>query len=427
MKHPAARPLAENRADGADGRSIVRAVRFLSWMALPVTVVLTLGGIYLSVLNRDVPGAAGIVVYAILDLVLLGFVALGILVVHRRPGNPVGWIIASVGVTAVASGFLEGYGVYALFTEPGRFSGGETTAWLSTLIFIPVLFAAPAMLFLLFPNGNLPGRRWRVVFWLVILTTCSTMAGAGLNPVLNDAPFKGVANPLGVDPPRALFQTLSNIGWPGMTASFLVAAFAMILRLRRSRGVERQQLKWIAAAAVVLPLASAAGVFSYYLGYETVGSLLATFSFVPILFAAGYAVLRYRLYDIDIIINRTLVYGVLTISLILVYVGGVAGTQTAFRFLTGQDQQPQLAVVASTLAIAALFNPLRRRVQGLVDRHFYRRKYDAAKTLEQFSSKLRDETDLNALRADILAVVRETMQPEHVSLWLREPERKVER
>jgi hypothetical protein len=427
MKRPGARPHADNRAVSADGRSIVRALRFLSWMALPVTVVLTLGGIYLSILNRDVPGAAGVVVYAILDLVLLGFVALGILVVHRRPGNPVGWIIAGVGVTAVASGFLESYGVYALFTEPGRFSGGETTAWLSTLIFIPVLFAAPAMLFLLFPNGNLPGRRWRVVFWLVILTTCSTMAGAGLNPVLNDAPFKGVANPLGVDPPRALFQTLSNIGWPGMTASFLVAAFAMILRLRRSRGVERQQLKWIAAAAVVLPLASAAGVFSYYLGYETVGSLLATFSFVPILFAAGYAVLRYRLYDIDIIINRTLVYGVLTISLILVYVGGVAGTQTAFRFLTGQDQQPQLAVVASTLAIAALFNPLRRRVQGLVDRHFYRRKYDAAKTLEQFSSKLRDETDLNDLRADILAVVRETMQPEHVSLWLREPERKVER
>jgi hypothetical protein len=175
-------------------------------MALPVTVVLTLGGIYLSILNRDVPGTAGVVVYAMLDLVLLGFVALGILVVHRRPGNPIGWIIAGVGVTAVASGFLESYGVYALFTVPGRFSGGETTAWLSTLIFIPVLFAAPAILFLLFPNGNLPGRRWRVVFWLVILTTCSTMAGAGLNPVLNDAPFKGVANPLGVDPPRARFS-----------------------------------------------------------------------------------------------------------------------------------------------------------------------------------------------------------------------------
>jgi hypothetical protein len=134
--------------------------------------------------------------------------------------------------------------------------------------------------------------------------------------------------------------------------------------------------------------------------------------------AIAVAIFRYRLYDIDLIINRALVYGVLTISLVLVYAGGVAGTQTAFRFLTGQDQQPQLAVVASTLAIAALFNPLRRRVQGLVDRRFYRRKYDAAKTLEQFSSKLRDETDLSALRADILAVVRETRQPEHVSFWL---------
>jgi hypothetical protein len=425
MKRPGARPLAENRADGGDGRSIVRAGRFLSWMALPVTVVLTLGGIYLSILNRDVPGAAGIVVYAMLDLVLLGFVALGILVVHRRPGDPVGWIIAGVGVTAVASGFLESYGVYALFTEPGRFSGGETTAWLSTLIFIHVLFAAPAMLFLLFPNGNLPGRRWRVVFWLVILTTCSTMAGAGLNPVLNDAPFKGVVNPLGVDPPRALFETLSNIGWPGMTASFLVAAFAMILRLRRSRGVERQQLKWIAAAAVVLPLASAAGVFSYYLGYETVGGLLASFSFVPILFAAGYAVLRYRLYDIDVIVNRTLVYVTLTVSLVAVYVGSVVSLQYVFRTLTGGGSQ--LAVVASTLAIAALFNPLRRRVQNLIDRRLYRRKYDAQKTLSAFSKTLREETDLEALNAELLSVVGATMQPKHVSLWLMPADRKVKR
>ena len=427
IRRPGARSLAENRAVSAGGRSIVRAARFLSWMALPVTVVLILGGIYLSILNRDVPGAAGIVVYAILDLVLLGFVALGILVVHRRPGNPVGWIIAGVGVTAVASGFLESYGVYALFTEPGRFSGGATTAWLSTLTFIPVLFAAPAMLFLLFPNGNLPGRRWRVVFWLLILTTCSTMAGAGLNPVLNDAPFKGVANPLGVVAPRALFETLSNIGWPGMTASFLVAAFAMILRLRRSRGVERQQLKWIAAAATVLPLASAAGVFSYYLGYEAVGGPLATFSFVPILFAAGYAVLRYRLYDIDLIINRTLVYGSLSAMLVALYFGGVAITQAIIQALTGREDLPQLAIVASTLVIAALFNPLRRYIQSFIDRRFYRNKYDARKTLEAFSGKLRDETDLGALSNDLVGVVRETMQPEHVSLWLRTADRVVKR
>src|SRR5215211_7269769 len=417
MNGPGARSLAENRTDRADEHLIFRAVRFGSWIVLSVTVMLILGRIYLSILNGDMTEPAGVVVDAVLDLLGLGFVALGLLVVHRRPGNPVGWIIAGVGVTAVASGFLESYGVYALFTEPGRLPGGETAVLLSTLIFIPVLFAAPAMLFLLFPNGNLPGRRWRVVFWLVILTTCSTMAGAALNPMLNDAPFKGVDNPLVVDPPRALFETFSNIGWPGMAVSFFLAAFAMILRLRRSRGVERQQLKWIAAAAAVLPLASAAGVFSYYLGYEAIGGLLATYSFLPVLFAAGYAVLRYRLYDIDVIINRTLVYGALTASLALVYFGGVTGLQRLLAPVVGQDGQ--LAIVASTLAIAALFNPLRRRIQKFVDRRFYRRKYDAARILSAFSMKMRDETDLEQLDADLLSAVRETVQPEHVSLWLR--------
>jgi len=424
MRRSGARSLAENGPDRGDERLIVRAVRFVSWIALPVTVVLILGRIYLSILNGDVMGAAEVVVNVLPDLLALGFVTLGLLVVHRRPGNPVGWIIGGVAVTVVASEFLQSYGVYTLFTEPGRFPGGETTAWLSTLIFIPVLFAAPAMLFLHFPNGNLPGRRWRVVFWLVILTTCSTMASAALNPVLNEAPFKGVDNPLGVDAPRVLVGTLSNIGWPGMAASLLLAAFAMILRLRRSRGVERQQLKWIAAAAAVLPLASAAGVFSYYLGYETVGGLLATISFVPVLFAAGYAVLRYRLYDIDVVINRTLVYGSLTATLVAVYFGGVAGLQRLLAPVTGQDSQ--LAIVASTLAIAALFNPLRWRIQRFIDRSFYRNKYNARETLEDFSARLRDETDLEQLNADLLSIVTETVQPEHVSLWLRKPSAGVE-
>jgi hypothetical protein len=422
IRRPGARSLAENRAGSAEGRSIDRVVRLLSWIVLAVTVVLIVGRIYLSILNGDITQPAGVVVDAALDLLGLGFLALGLLVVHRRPGNPVGWIILGIGVAGAASGFLQSYGVYALFTEPGRILGGEITALLSTLIFIPVLFAAPAMLFLLFPNGNLPGRRWRVVFWLVILTTCSAMAGNVLNPTLNDAPFKGVDNPMVVDPPRALFETLSNIGWPGMTASFLLAAFAMIVRLRRSRGVERQQLKWIAAAAAVLPLASAAGVVSYYLGYEAIGGLLATFSFVPVLFAAGYAVLRYRLYDIDVVINRTLVYGSLTVMLALLYFGGVAGLQRLLAPVAGEHGQ--LAIVASTLAIAALFNPLRRRIQRFIDRSFYRRKYDAKKTLEGFSARLRDETDLDHLSRDLVGVVRETVQPEHVSLWLRRPEKR---
>jgi len=290
-------------------------------------------------------------------------------------------------------------------------------AWLSSWMSIPVIFAAPAMLFLFFPDGRLLSPRWRPVFWLVILTTCATMVSDALSPVLDDPPFRGEANPLGVDAPSALVETLSNVGWSGMAVGLLLAAVAMILRLRRSRGVQRQQLKWIAAAAAILPLSSAAGVVSFYLGYEKVGGLLTIFSFLPVLFAAGYAVLRYRLYDIDVVINRTLVYGSLTVTLALVYFGGVTVLQRLLAPVVGQDGQ--LAIVASTLAIAALFNPLRRRVQAFVDRSFYRSRYDARKTLETFSSRLRDETDLDVLGGDLVSVVRETMQPDHVSLWLK--------
>jgi hypothetical protein len=404
-----------------------RAVRVISWMVFPSAVALMLGRIYLSILNRavDVPGAAGVVVTALLELVALGFVALGLLVAHRRPGNPVGWIIAGVGVTALATDFVESYAIYALITDPGSLPGGEVMAWLSNWIFVPVLFAAPAMLFLLFPNGRLVSRRWKPVFWIVILTTLAAMASSVFQPVLSDAPFEGVVNPLGFGPPRALLGTLSYIGWPGMAASFLVAAFAMILRLRRSRGVERLQLKWLAAAAAVLPLASVAGVVSYYLGYESISGFLAISSVLPIFFAAGYAVLRYRLYDIDIIINRTLVYGSLTATLVAAYFGGIVVLQRVFVALTGEKST--LAVVASTLAIAALFNPLRRRFQAFIDRLFYRGKYDAAKTLEAFSVKLRDETDLDALGSGLVSVARETMQPAHISLWLRPREDQVDR
>ena len=411
--------MMDERQEGAEGRLIVRAGRFVPWTVLSAVAALMLGGLYLATLNRgaDVPRDTGIVLTVFIDLVLLGFTALGLLVVSRRPGNPVGWIITGVSLLAVISGFMQSYAIYSLYTDPGGLPGGGTMAWLSTLVFIPVLFAAPAMLFLLFPDGSLPGRRWRLVFWLTILATCSTMAGAALNPAMNDAPFKGVASPLGLDTPRALYETLANFGWPGMAASLILAAVAMILRLRRSRGVERQQLKWIAAAAAVLPLSSAIGVFAYYFGYETFGGIFTTFAFVPIIFAAGYPVLRYRLYDIDFIINRALVYGVLTVSLVLVYLGGVVSLQYVFRTLAGGGSQ--LAIVVSTLAIAALFNPLRRRIQTTIDRRFYRKKYDARRVLDAFSLSLRDERHLEPLVAETLAVVRETVQPSSVSVWLR--------
>jgi hypothetical protein len=263
------------------------------------------------------------------------------------------------------------------------------------------------------------------VFWIVILTTCAAITTSIFQPVLNDPPFEGVVNPLGFAPPQALLAPLSYIGWPGMAASFLLAALAMILRLRRSHGEERQQLKWLTAAAAILPLGSVSGVVLYYLGYDSIAGFLAIFSIVPIFLAAGYAILRYRLYDIDLIINRTLVYGALSVMLAAVYFGSVAGLQRLLSPLTGESNQ--LATVASTLLIAALFTPLRRRIQEFIDRRFYRRKYDAVTTLEAFSMKLRDETDLDTLGSGLVSVVRETMQPEHVTLWLLPREDRVER
>jgi hypothetical protein len=191
------------------------------------------------------------------------------------------------------------------------------------------------------------------------------------------------------------------------------------MRLRRARGVERQQLKWIAAAAAVLPFANAAGIVGYYLGFKVVAGVAASFSVFPIFLAAAYAVLRYRLYDVDVVINRALVYGALTVTLVAAYFGTVVVLQRIFVVFTGQEKLPQLAIVASTLAIAALFNPLRRRFQAFIDRLFYRNKYDAAKTLESFSSKLRNETNLDELNGNLISVVRETMYPEHASLWLK--------
>jgi hypothetical protein len=201
----------------------------------------------------------------------------------------------------------------------------------------------------------------------------------------------------------------------------LLAASSMFVRLRRATGVERQQIKWFAYAAAVAVSGSIVG-HSLFLATDAswllwAGLIPGTVGVLGMPVAMGIAILRYRLYEIDLIINRTLVYGSLTAILATLYFGGIVVLQRLFVALTAQESQ--LAIVASTLAVAAIFNPLRRRIQALVDRRFYRRKYDAAKTPEAFSVKLRDETDLDALSDDLVGVVKETMQPAHVSLWLR--------
>jgi hypothetical protein len=232
---------------------------------------------------------------------------------------------------------------------------------------------------------------------------------------LNEAPGYEIDNPIGIEglgyvEDLPVFGVLTGLLFFGIIG----AAASVVVRFLRSRGIERQQMKWFVYAVVPMLLIPTDGFLP-----GIISSVALSVVLIGLPTAIGIAVLRYRLYEIDIIINRTLVYGSLTALLVAVYFGGVAATQAIFRALTGQEQQSQLAVVVSTLAIAALFNPLRRRIQAFIDRRFYRRRYDAGKTLEAFSAKLRDETDLDALNVELVGVVRETMQPEHVSLWLR--------
>jgi hypothetical protein len=273
---------------------------------------------------------------------------------------------------------------------------------------------------LLFPTGRLPGRRWRPLAWLVVAFVSVGVALSAFSPGAYLGSLGPIRNPLGVEGLTGAYKALLYAGAPLL---FGAAVLSLFVRLRRAEGVERQQLKWFAYAAamfalgivlIVIPLA--VDTPSWYVRAAT-AVFTAAGTAIPI--AIGIAILRYRLYDIDLLINRTLVYGSLTVMLALVYFGGVAATQAVFRTLTGQEEQPQIAVVASTLLIAALFTPLRRRIQSFIDRRFYRSKYDARKTLEGFSAKLRDQTDLEALNNNLVGVVRDTMQPAHTSLWLR--------
>jgi hypothetical protein len=250
-----------------------------------------------------------------------------------------------------------------------------------------------------------------------VVVVTGTVAAA-----LSPGPIRGlepIENPLGLEG----VPTVAVLTEAMLYALGLVAATSVLMRLRRSRGEERQQIKWFAYAGVLLATSTA---ITYVLSEASSLRWLGWAAFLPAMLgmagipvAVGIAIFKYRLYEIDIIINRTLVYGLLTAILAGVYFGGVTATQVVFTALTGQEEQPQLAIVVSTLVIAALFTPLRRRIQSFIDRRFYRRKYDARKTLDAFSAKLRNDTDLDALSDDLVGVVRETMQPAHVSLWLR--------
>jgi hypothetical protein len=355
-------------------------------------------------------------------VVAVTFPALGLLILSRRPQHPIGWLFCGAGLAAALDHFFGEYAIYALQSQPNSLPAGEVSAWIVSWLWVP-FNALLVYVALLFPDGRPPSKRWRLVAWLVGIAVVvgATVAALLPVPVCNVC---SIENPLGIEGLESvsdLVDPLIEAFWYGVLG--LVAVASLFLRYRRAGGMERQQIKWLAYAAslVVLGTTLAYGVYGATGSRWTwhVGITLLAIGLVGTPIAVSIAISRYRLYEIDTLINRTLVYGALTAALALLYLGGVATTQAIFRALTGQEEQPQLAIVVSTLVIAALFTPLRRRIQGFIDRRFYRRKYDARKTLEAFSAKLRDETDLDALSGDLVGVVRETMQPTHVSLWLR--------
>jgi hypothetical protein len=398
-----------------------RAAARLAWSLVALSVALLLGGIALALVTRstvpDLPfGGETEDGSVVADLVtLLTFSVVGAIIASRHPRNTLGWLFCSVGVTIGLNSFVGDYAEFWLASGFGMSSLGETAAWLSSWLWILLVYFPTSLLLLLFPDGRLPSPRWRPVAWGVALGTAGGVVGNALKagPLVD---FPQIANPYGVDGP--FVWVLGVAGSIVAAGSMVASAVSLIVRMRRAGSEQRQQIKWLAYGGAMV------------VGTIFVGSLVILWS-VPVSIVimsvallglpvfTGIAIVRYRLYDIDLLINRTLVYGSLTLMLALVYFGGVTATQALFQTLTGQQKLPQLAVVVSTLVIAALFNPLRHRIQSFIDRRFYRSKYDAAKTLDTFSARLREETDLTTLSEELVGVVRETMQPEHVTLWLR--------
>jgi hypothetical protein len=393
-----------------------RTAAWLAWLMCLLALALTTLSLLLLALNLSYPGVHIFDYWLESTVAAAGFSTVGSVIISRRPNNIIGWLLNAAGFLLGLNHFSCEYAIYTSLAQPGSLPGGEAAAWLAYWIFVPPS-ALLVFMFLLFPTGRLASSRWR---WFAGFSVIAASIGVVSMAFSSGVTYLGpVPNPLGIENLRGIDRIVE----PFLFTLLLLAASSMFVRLRRATGVERQQIKWFAYAAAV---AVSGQILGHSLFVVTDASWVRWAGVIPGMVgvlgmpvAMGIAILRFRLYEIDLVINRTLVYGSLTVMLAAVYLGGVAATEAIFRALTGHEQQPQLAIVVSTLVIAALFNPLRRRIQGFIDRRFYRRKYDAAKTLAAFSTKLRNETDLDALSDDLVSVVRDTMQPAHVSLWLR--------
>jgi hypothetical protein len=348
----------------------------------------------------------------VLALALLLFGWFGALIVSRQPSHPIGWILCALAGTIVLLVFANEYAIYGLITHPGAAPGAAALAWFTTWA-IAIPLGLLAALLLLFPTGRPPSPGWRWWLWVAgianllwVLSALEVWPQRGADLLRLETP----------DPDGVLFLVGATVS----PVAVLAAGVSVLVRFRRARGIERQQIKWLLYAVLTMILGYPLLMVALAaLGYtsELAGDVSVSLLVAPVPLAMGLAILKFRLYDIDRLINRTLVYGLLTAILGLLYAGAVLLLGELFGGIGGEP--PSWAVAGVTLAVAALFQPARHRIQAVVDRRFNRRKYNAARTVEAFSARLRDEVDLDALAAELLAVADQTMQPTMASLWLR--------
>jgi hypothetical protein len=385
------------------------------WLGLGVNllnIAFALLGLYLFILNRRAIKTLDFGLDSLKLFLSLSISIVGALIIAKRPDHLMGWIYSAIGFFVSLSEFSSGYTTYALITRPGILPGGEITSVLSGLVWAPGLSILLTYAILLYPTGKLPTPRWRIVAW------------ASLVPPLWILVLIVLIMPYGE---RAFLEGAAVLpGWLNLSANLtflwiivcgMASLVSIIVRYLYSRAVERQQIKWFAFATILFFAVYAPQIL---IPSSQVSGWLKQFltpfaALVPA--ATAIAILRYRLWDIDVIIRKTVIYSLLTASLALVYFGSVLLLQDLFEALTGQSRSP-VVIVISTLAIAALFSPLQRRIQNGIDRRFYRRKYDAEQTLEAFAAGLRQEVDLDEISQSMLRVVQEAMQPERASFWL---------
>jgi hypothetical protein len=400
----------------------------VGWSSWTVSLLLGLASVALLVMTRATPiprGAVPRAIGAVWGLVLLFILStMGALIVARRPANLIGWSFVAAGFGLAIQGFAIQYAIYALLTDPGTLPGAAWLAWISTWLTIPAIYSALAALLLVFPTGRLLSPRWRPVAWMVVGWIVGVAVG---NFTYSPDAYLDVEAPVRLGGAAGqIMNTIGSLAWLLAILAIPAAAASLVVRFRRSRGQERQQLKWLAYAAAMLGLGLLGmGLVGFLdqLGWIrpqftrpvwTVLGGVAILGVTGLPVTAGSAILRYRLYEIDRIINRTLVYGLLTALLAAVY----AGLVLTLGQLLGR-QNSSLAVAGATLAVAALFRPGRRRIQQAVDRRFNRRRYDTARTIEAFAARLREQIDLDTLSTELVAVVDQTMEPTQVSLWLQ--------